>query len=185
MQKKRIYFKLLLGIWAVLICGYMVINYFEKKRILALYDVVLYILLSIQLMTINFILVHKVNKIFKDQDKAKFAKEKFFLTVTLLVFSFSYALSTTRSIILYMIFTNGSEAPRLFYTFCKSLDALTALNFACFTITELIPYCTIFILNWRNFRQIKRANSFFKSREDKLNDRIKKYKSNKEAPLEM
>lgn len=66
MQKKRCRFKLLLALWALLICGYIVINVMKMHSLLSLYDTILFILLSIQLLTINFILVHKINTIFKE-----------------------------------------------------------------------------------------------------------------------
>ena len=95
------------------------------------------------------------------------------------MFSLSYAITTVRSILIYFMYTysdpNFSSA--IFNELCSSQEALTLLNFVSFTISELIPYVTIFILNWRNFRQIRRQNEFLKKREDKLTTRIKTYNS--------
>lgn len=117
----------------------------------AIGECILFTLLVIQLLVVNFCLLKQINKLLGSKEEAdkKFAKEKNFLISTLIFFSISYLMFVIRNIIIYSIMTTDSQGFDNF--FCDSNFKVVIENICFYTIAILLPYIVIFILNYKNF----------------------------------
>ena len=106
----------------------------------------------------------------------RFKSEKRFLMSTLFFFSLSYLTTLVRNVIVITILRHKEradiESHRLVEFFCVSNIRLSLFNIGTFTLTELIPYWIIFFLNFRNFRQMDKADQYLKEKKDKTLQRI-------------
>ena len=154
----RLFVNTIVICWTILILVYMVASLFlaDATEAIAIFLIFLYALLGAQLLIVNFILLHQLNTLFptEEQGRSKFRREKCFLISTLVFFSISYILVVLRNSILFSMMTGGQSAVGNWL--CESNFKLSVWNIIMATFTELLPYSIIFVLNIKNFRQIKR-----------------------------
>jgi len=97
----------LIAIWVVLIIGLIIGGEEFDAFVNAIGECIVFTLLGIQLLVVNFLLLKQINKLIGSKEEAdkKFAKEKNFLISTLIFFAISYLLFVIRNLIIFTIIT--------------------------------------------------------------------------------
>ena len=101
-----------------------------------------------------------------------FKKEKRYLFITLVSFSFSYLVDVSRNAIVYSLISNSKHNLEetihndLHDYICKNNFRLSIGNFITWSVTELTPYLIIFCLNLGNFRRQKFVDDYIQNRVD-------------------
>ena len=152
--------KAILVAWVVLVLVYITLVFAiteENDAILASYEIALFILLGVQLITVNCVLLKQLNTLFPSSVQSNFRREKFFLMSTLAFFTFSYFVMVLRNILIFSMITGGVGAEdKVGLWLCKTNFRMALFNAICDIFTELTPYCIIFVLNFNNFREIEK-----------------------------
>ena len=153
--KKRYIFHSLLVIWIIFIGVYIYFLASHEYEWAAFGEMFLFFFLGIQLLVINFILLRLMNRIFGAHMLEKnFKHENRFLISTLILFSVSYLVGMGRNLVIFWMIENEEEgnSNRIHDLWCSSNFEISLFNIGCYTVTELIPYVIIFILNFGNYR---------------------------------
>ena len=115
----------------------------------------MFTLLGIQLLVINMLLLKVMKRIFGEHVmEKKFKHELRFLISTLVLFSISYLVSVFRNLLIFWMLENEvDDSDEMLHTlWCSTNFDISAFNIVCYIIAEYIPYITIFVLNFNNFR---------------------------------
>lgn len=173
LQKQRRYSFILIAIWVVLIIGFIIGGEEFDAFVNAIGECIVFTLLGIQLLVVNFLLLKQINKLIGSKEEAdkKFAKEKNFLISTLIFFAISYLLFVIRNLIIFTIVTTDQQ--EFDNVFCSSNLKESIENAVFYTIAILLPYMVIFILNCKNFKQMELQDQYIK---DKYEEELSKTK---------
>ena len=110
---------------------------------------------------VNVVLLKQLNTLFPSNLHSKFRREKCFLFSTLGFFTSSYLIMVTRnSLIFSMIVGDSADEDKLGMWLCETNFRMALFNAMCDILTELIPYCIIFVLNFNNFREIDKHEQY-------------------------
>ena len=102
-HRKDMYFNILLVVWILIVILYFMAILFFDQYTIFLIDVISFLLLAIQLLILNWWLLHLMNQLFGKID-LKFKSEKRFLISTLIFFSISYLLLVVRNLTLMVLY---------------------------------------------------------------------------------
>lgn len=131
-------------------------------------ETLLFGLLGVQLLIINFILLKLMKLLFSQQIiESSFKHEMRFLLSTLVLFSISYLISVFRNLAIFYFLSDDDEDhydDKLHKIWCTSNFNQSVFNIVVFFVSELIPYFVICILNYKNFSQMIKYDNFAESR---------------------
>lgn len=139
----------------MLVVAFLIVFFIEVPvKYLAISECILFFLLGVQLLVVNFLLLKQINELLGSKEEAdkKFATEKRFLISTLVFFSISYLVAMIKNIIIYEIIVTDIE--KFDHFFCSSNFKEAIINIGYCIIAVLMPYLVIFFLNYKNFSQM-------------------------------
>ena len=118
---------------------------------LMLVDGIIYFVLAVQLLFLNFILIHTMRKMFgEDYAEKNFKNERRFLMVTMIFFSLSYLFISAKSIAGYIIFYQIDENWSLDHI-CGHNFQVVVFNSLSVFFVDILPLTAIFCLHFSNF----------------------------------
>lgn len=165
--RKRYIFHGLLAFWLLVTVIYLGLILEDWYRWASLGETILFSLLGIQLLIIDYVLQKQMNALFSQQTiENSFKHEKRFLISTLVLFSISYLVSVLRNLTIFWMLENekfGNDN-KLHRIYCSSNFDISSFNVSCYVICELVPYLVVFYLNHCNFRQVRKFDDFSQAR---------------------
>ena len=139
--------------WFIIYAVFIFIYADQPFKYTAINEIIIFLLLGIQLLSVNFILLRRINRLFGAEADTKFKEEKRFLMTTLIFFSISYLLTMAKNVLIFDIVAYDDDEVATFL--CKTNFRQSMVNIVTYFLTEWLPYAIIFILNYKNFSTIE------------------------------